>query len=194
MNASERPSWREKNRFLVAVYPDEEKADAVVKALIDKDYQMDLISVLGKMHAVGDDALGIYNLNADERMKAWGKQGAFWGGLWGALAGAAGFFVIPGIGAVAVAGFIVEAFVGGAVAGAGIMAGAGALSQLAVAFHRTGIPEEKIEALHKAIEDGKYVVMLRGAESEVEQWRDVLEAGHPLSVDNLPYSRIIDKK
>lgn len=191
MNASTRPSWREKNRVLVAVYPNEEKADAVVKTLIDKDYQMDLISVLGKMHAIGDDTLGIYNLNANERMKGWGKQGAFWGGVWGALA--AGLFFVPGVGPVAAAGFVIEAIVGGAAAGAGAMAGAGALSQLAVAFHRSGIPEEKIKALHHAIEEGKYVVMLRGAESELEPWRKVLEAEHPLSIDNLPYSRLIDK-
>jgi len=193
MNTSERPPWREKNHVLVATYPNEEKADAVVKEMIDKGFQMDLVSVLGKMHAIGDDTLGIYNLNAGERMKAWGKQGAFWGGLWGALAGASGFFIVPGIGAVAAAGFIVEAIVGGAVAGGGSMAGAAALSQLSVAFHRTGIPEKKIEELHKAIEDGKYIVMLRGAESEIEQWRGVLEAGRPSAIDNLPYTRLIDK-
>ena len=53
MSATERPSWRERNRVLVAVYPDEEKAKAVVKRLIDKDYQMDLISVLGRIHPNG---------------------------------------------------------------------------------------------------------------------------------------------
>jgi len=81
----------------------------------------------------------------------------------------------------------------GIILAAGAMAGAAALSQLAVAFHRSGIPEEKIGALHKAIEDGKYLVMLRGAESEIEQWRDMLAAGHAESIDNLPYTRIIDK-
>ena len=189
MGTSERPSWREKNHVLIAIYPNEEQANAVVKALIDKGFEMDLISILGKMRAIGDDTLGIYNLNVGERMKSWGKQGAFWG----ALATAAGLFIVPEIGAIAAAGFIVEAIAAGAVAGAGAMAGAAALSQLAVAFHRSGIPEEKIGALHKAIEDGKYLVMLRGAESEIEQWRDMLAAGHAESIDNLPYTRIIDK-
>jgi uncharacterized membrane protein len=196
MGTAERPSWREKNRVLIAIYANEEKADDVVKTLIDKGFQMDLISMLGKMHAIGDDTLGIYKLNAGERMMAWGKQGAFWGGLWGALAGAAGLFVVPGIGAVAAAGFIVETIVGGlggAVAGAGTMAGAAALSQLSVALHRSGIPDEKIHALHEAIEHGKYVLMLREAESEIEQWGDILAAGKPVSIDNLPYTRLIDK-
>ena len=192
MSATERPSWRERNRVLVAVYPDEEKAKAVVKRLIDKNYQMDLISVLGRIHPMGDDTLGIYTLNATERMKAWGKKGVVWGGLWGMLAGAAGLFLIPGIGAVAAAGYIVEAIAGGAVIGAGAMAGTAALSQLAIAFHRAGIPEEKIQALHKAVEDGKYVLMLRAAESELPQWRGELEAGNPLEIHDLPYSRLID--
>lgn len=193
MSTTERPSLREKNRVPVAVYPDEEKANGVVKRLIDMNYQMDLISVLGLVNASGDDTLGIYSLNIGERMKAWGKQGVFWGGLWGMLAGAAGLFIIPGVGPVAAAGYIAEALAGGAVVGAGAMAGAAALSQLAIAFHRAGIPEATIQALHKTIEEGKYVLMLRGAESELAQWREVLESGNPLDIYDLPYSRMIDK-
>jgi len=68
---------------------------------------MDLISVLGQIHPIGDDTLGIYNLNATERMKAWGKKGVAQGVFWGMLAGAAGFFLIRGIGPVAAAGYIV---------------------------------------------------------------------------------------
>ena len=193
MPESERASWREKNRVLVAIFPDEKSTERVVKRLIDKGYQMDLISVLGQLHASGDDTLGIYHLNVGDRMKAWGKQGIFWGGLWGMLAGASGLFMIPGVGAVAAAGYIVEAIVGGAVLGAGTMGGAAALSQLAVAYHRAGIPEEKIESLHKAIEEGKYVLMLRGAASELDQWREVIVSGKPEEIDNLPYSRLIDQ-
>jgi len=192
MNVSERPSWREKNRVLVAVYPDLDKAQSVTKRLVDQDYQMDLISVLGRMRAVGDDNLGIYHLGIGDRVKAWGKQGAVWGGLWGLLVGA-GLFMISGIGAVAAAGYIVEAIAGGAAVGAGTMAGAAALSQLAIAFHRAGIPEEKIQALHQAIEDGHYLLMLRGAESEIGKWKEVLASGGPLEIHDFPYSRVIDK-
>ncbi|MES1982961.1 MAG: hypothetical protein V4443_10875 [Pseudomonadota bacterium] len=193
MNTSERPSWLEKNRVLVAVYASEQQVQSVVKSLIDQNYQMDLISILGRIHAIGDDPLGIYNLNAGDRMMAWGKQGGLWGGLWGILVGAAGLFMIPGIGIIAAAGFLVEAIAGGAIVGAGAMAGAAALSQLAVAFHRAGIPEEEILNLHKAIEEGKYVLMLRGAESELDRWREVLASGDPLEVHDLPYMRVIDQ-
>jgi hypothetical protein len=193
MSATEKPYWREKNRVLVAVYADEAQAKAVVKELIDKNFQMDLISVLGRVHPIGDDTLGIYTLSPGERMKAWGKKGVFWGGLWGMLAGAAGLFLNPGIGAVAAAGYIVETIAGGAIVGAGAMAGAAALNQLAVAFHRAGIPEEQIQRLHQAVEAGKYIVMLRGAESELPQWRRTLETAAPTEVHDLPYARLVDK-
>jgi hypothetical protein len=196
MNISERPSWREKNRILIAIYPDLDKAQSVVKRLVDLDYQMDLISVLGRMQSMGDDNLGIYHLGAGERMKAWGKQGAGWGGMWGGIFGClvgAGLFFIPGVGAIAAAGYIVESIAAGAAIGAGAMAGSAALSQLAIAFHRTGIPEEKIRALHQAIEDGHYLLLLRGAESELENWKEVLNSGEPLELHELPYSRLIDK-
>lgn len=193
MSKSERAPWREPNRVLVAVYPDEQKAEAVVRRLIEDGYQMDLISVLGQLNSSGDDTLGVYHLDVGDRMKAWGKQGLLWGGLWGMLAGA-GLFLIPGVGAVAAAGYIVEAIAAGAAAGAVGMGSAAALSQLAVAYHRAGIPEDKIESLHKAIEEGKYVVMLRGAESELEPWKKVLTSEKTLEIDNLPYSRIVDKE
>jgi hypothetical protein len=193
MSATEKAYWREKNRILVAVYGDEPQAKTVVKELINKNYQMDLISVLGRIHPMGDDTLGIYTLSTGERMKTWGKKGVFWGGVWGMLAGAAGLFLIPGIGAVAAAGYIVEAIASGAIMGAGALAGAAALTQLAIAFHRAGIPEEQIQRLHQAVEAGKYVVMLRGAESELPQWRGILEAGAPVEIHDLPYSRLIDK-
>lgn len=63
MSTTEGPSWRKKTRVLVAAYPHEKTAKRVVQILIDKNYQMDLISVLGRIHGLGDDTLGIYHLN-----------------------------------------------------------------------------------------------------------------------------------
>ncbi len=54
------------------------------------------------------------------------------------------------------------------------------------------IPEETILDLHKAVEEGKYVLMLRGAESEVAQWREVLASGNPLVIHDLLYTRMND--
>lgn len=192
-NLHEKTTWREKNRVLVAVYAEGDTACAVVQRLIAKNYPMDLISILAKVHGLGDDTLGIYHLGAGERMKSWGKQGALWGAVWALVAGAAGFFVIPGVGALAAAGYFVELLAGGAAVGAGALAGAAALSQLSVAFHRAGIPAQQIEALHQCIVEGKTLVMLRGAASELAPWRAVLEESKPLQIEDMAYARAVDK-
>lgn len=186
MNEQQQSDWQDRNRVLVAVFPDEKLVEPVVGRLIEGGCPMDLIAVLGRLHSVGDDTLGIYNLNVGDRMKAWGRQGAFWGGVWGMLA--AGLFMIPGVGAVAAAGYVVEAIAAGAVAGAGALGGAAALSQLAVAYHRAGIPKEMIKSLHKAIEDGQYVFMLIGSPEELSRWRPTVESAHPTEIHDLPYS------
>jgi hypothetical protein len=89
--------------------------------------------------------------------------------------------------------FIVETLVTGAAVGVSTIAGAAALSQLAIAFHRSGIADEKILTLHQAIQDGKYVLMLRGTELEVAQWREIFKLSNPLNIDDFPYAQITDK-
>ncbi|MDD5330833.1 MAG: hypothetical protein PHX38_12595 [Sulfuricella sp.] len=163
--------------FLVGVYGNEAEAKRVVEQLIGRDYPMDQLSVLGRVHASGDDALGIYHAGAGERMKVWAKQGALWGALGGLLAGAAGMFVLPPIGAVLAAGPIAEAIVAvleGAAVGGAAMTGAAAVTHLATALRRIGIPEEKLDHLHQAIMEGHYVVVLHGKPDRIEQWKPLL--------------------
>lgn len=183
------------HRIILALFADEDKAERAVRKLIDRDFPMDMISLLGKAQGSGDDPLGIYHSSAGERAKGWGKMGAFWGGLWGLLTGAAGLFLIPGTGALLAAGPIVEAVVGaaaGAGVGGGVMAGAGALSHLAVAMRRMGIPEEQLEALQQAIEHGEYVVMLRADADEVSRWQQLLESGGAANVTVFPFRSVIE--
>ena len=147
----------------VGIFENKEMARKLVERLIRDDFPMDQISLLGKGGGSGDDILGVTYHSTGERMKVWGEHGAFWGALWGLLAGAAGLFVIPGIGPLLAAGPIVEALAGalaGAVVTGGTMAGAAAVAQLASALHRIGIPEDRLEEIQSAIDAGKYVVIL----------------------------------
>src|SRR5271170_1820008 len=64
-------------------------------------------------------------ITTPDRMKYWGKTGAFWGGFWGLLFGSA-FFAIPGIGPVLVAGPLVAWIVGG-LEGAALVGGLSAI-------------------------------------------------------------------
>ncbi|MCO6413608.1 MAG: hypothetical protein J5I92_12795, partial [Thiogranum sp.] len=76
--------------------------------------------------------------------------------------------------------------------GGGVMAGAGALSHLAVAMRRMGIPEEQLEALQQAIERGEYVVMLRADADEVSRWQQLLESGGAANVAAFPFRSLIE--
>jgi uncharacterized membrane protein len=80
---------------------------------------MKKMSIVGKDYHTDERVVGYYN--AGDRMKYWGEQGAFWGGIWGMLFGAA-FFAIPGIGPISVAGPLV-AWIVGALEGAVVVGG-----------------------------------------------------------------------
>jgi len=177
--------------ILVSVYGNEAKAQRALERLIDKGFPMDMISVLGRVHASGDDVLGIYHRNAGDRAEAWAKQGA----LWGFLAGAIGMFIFPGLGPVIAAGPIVEAIIGalgGAAVGGALMTGAAELTHLATAMHRMGIPKEMLERLHHAIEAGRYLLLLRGSRSELQEWRGILGWSDADETLELPYTGIQD--
>lgn len=185
------PSDQAGHQLIVAVYDDHKAARRAVERLIGKDFPMDWISVLGRAESSGDDVLGIYYRDSGERVKTWAAHGAAWGGLWGLLTAAAGMFVIPGLGTVMLLGPIVEMFaatVAGATLTGGAMAGAAAISELALAMHRMGVPEDRLQAFHDAIEQGHYVVLVRCANAqEVERWRPELGWPAPTTLEVFPY-------
>lgn len=180
-------------RLLVALYAQETGAEKALRRLADADFPMDMVSVLGHGQTSGDDLLGLYYPSPGERMRGWGRAGAFWGGLWGLLTGAAGMFLVPGVGPLLAAGPIVEMFVAG-LAGAGltggVMAGAAAVTQLAVALHRSGVPEERLDELHKALVDGDYLVMLRTGGDDIEKWSTMLSWAGAREVHDFRYTGI----
>ena len=189
------PSGNTASRVLIGLYDNEETAETAIRKLIDEDYPMDRMSILGKAQSSGDDPLGLYYPGVGERMKGWGSMGAFWGGLWGLLSGAAGMFMIPGVGPVLAAGPVVEA-IAGALAGAGLgggaMAGAAALSEFSVALHRSGVPQDRLEGLQKALDQGHYVVMLILAADEKDLWKMVLQESGASTTEDYPYHGLSD--
>lgn len=181
----------DQRRALLAFYDTGDHAEAALREIIERDFPLDRISLLGKASASGDDPLGVYYAGTGERMRGWGTLGAFWGGLWGLVTGAAGMFLVPGLGPLFAAGPIVHALVG-ALAGAGItggvMAGAAAVSHLAVAIHRMGVPRERIEEAQRLIGSGHYLLMLIVGRGETGEWRETLDATAPLVLWELPYA------
>lgn len=171
--------------LLAGIFNEHAQAARVLEQLIEKDFPMDRVSLLGRAGGQGDDFLGVSYRDTEQRMKIWGLQGAAWGALLGLLAGAAGVFVVPGLGAVMVAGPLVEAL-GGAVLGGAGMAGAAAVTQLAATFHRMGMPADTVDRLHQAIEDGKYLLILHADTEAGDDWKEQLEQGGAEEVMSIP--------
>ena len=76
----------EKNT-VVAVYNTHTEAEAAVKELQKSGFDMKRLSIVGKDYHTEEHVVGYYNTG--DRMRYWGKLGAFWGALWGALFGSA---------------------------------------------------------------------------------------------------------
>ena len=158
------------NPLIGAVFASDEDAHKLVEEMIRNDFPMDQISLLHKAGGEGDDFLGIAYSNEKERFKVWGAKGALWGSLGGLLAGTAGLLFVPGIGLVLGAGPLIEAIAGAAI-GAGLMAAGAAATHLTIALRRMGLPEDKLQALHEAIMNGKTVVLIHCGHDDPETWR-----------------------
>jgi hypothetical protein len=83
-----------KENSVVAVYPQHADAENAINLLKKADFNIKKLAIVGKGYHTEEQVVGYYT--AGDRMKHWGKQGAFWGGLWGLLVGSA-FFIIPGV-------------------------------------------------------------------------------------------------
>jgi len=174
-----------KRHLLVAVFTAREQAERAIGRLIENDYPADSISLLGRGVANGDDILGVYHPTALDRMKAWGKQGAIWGGLWGLLGGTAAAFTVPGLGALLVIGPIVEG-IAAAATGAGAMAVAALLSEVLVVLNRFGVPEEDLQQMEQAIKNDCFVMILQGDDVELEAQLRWLQWAGASSIQTFP--------
>jgi uncharacterized membrane protein len=157
---------------VIAVYDTHSAADEAVKELQKAGFDMKKLSVVGKDYHTEDQVVGYYN--AGERMRHWGKFGAFWGGLWGLLFGAA-FFWVPGIGPVLVGGPLV-AWIVAALEGAAVVGG---LSAIGAGLYSLGIPKDSIVEYETAVKVGNYVVVAHGTADEVAKAKSILSTLKP---------------
>ena len=123
----------EKKNVAVAVCNSHTEAEEVIKQLQKSGFDMKKLSIVGKDYHTEEDVVGYYNIG--DRMKKWGKLGAFWGGFWGILFGSA-FFFVPGIGPIAVGGPLVATIVGGLEGAVAV----GGLSALGAGLFGLGFP------------------------------------------------------
>jgi uncharacterized membrane protein len=157
-----------KEDSVVAVYADHSDAENAIKKLSKNDFNVKKLAIVGQDYHTDEQVVGYYSTG--DRMKHWGKRGAFWGGLWGLLLGSA-LFIIPGVGPVMVAGSAV-AWIVGALESALVVGG---LSALGAALYSIGIPKDSALKYERSIKAGKYLLIAHGTEEQVESARRILE-------------------
>src|ERR1700744_5620431 len=140
---------------IVAVYKNHLEAEKAVQELQQAGFDVKKLSIIGKDYHTEEHVVGYYN--AGDRMKYWGKLGAFWGGIWGLLFGAA-FFAVPGVGPVLVAGPLV-AWIVAALEGA---VAVGGLSAIGAGLYSIGIPKDSIVRYESALKANKFLVVAHG--------------------------------
>src|ERR1700688_2744360 len=161
---------------VVAVYNSHTEAEQAVAKLSTASFDITKISIIGKDYHTEEKVVGYYSTG--DRMKTWGGLGAFWGGIWGLLFGA-GFFLIPGIGPVLVAGPFLAALIG-ALESAVLVGG---LSAVAAGLVSLGISKESAVKYEAEIKADKFVLIVHGASEELERARTILAGTSPVSME-----------
>jgi uncharacterized membrane protein len=156
------------NSAVLGIYNSHTQAEASIKELQRSGFDMKKLSIVGKDYHTEEHVVGYYN--AGDRMKVWGKLGAFWGGFWGLLFGSAMFFV-PGIGPLIVFGPLVGWIVG-ALEGAAVVGG---LSALGAGLYSIGIPKDSVMKYETALKSDKFLVIAHGTADEVAKAKSILE-------------------
>ena len=161
---------------VIAVFADHLTANAAVGKLINNGFEMKNFSVIGKGYHTEEKIVGFYNIG--ERMKFWGKYGAFWGGLWGLFFGGI-FLTVPAVGSVVVLGHLATIVIS-TIEGAVMMGG---LTALGAALFSIGIPKDSVIKYEEAIKADNFLVMAHGTADEMARAKAILADSQPLQVD-----------
>jgi hypothetical protein len=157
-----------KQNSTVAIFNDHTGAEGAVKELQKAGFDIKKLSVVGKDYHSDEHVVGYYNTG--DRMRYWGKLGAFWGGLWGLLFGSA-VFLVPGIGPIVVGGPIVSWIVG-ALEGATLVGG---VSAVGAALYSVGIPKDSVLKYETSLKANKFLLVVHGTVDEVERASSILQ-------------------
>ena len=166
-----------KNNSVVAIYPSHTDVEVAIKELQQSGFDMKKLSIIGRDHYTDEHVVGYYNMG--DRMKVWGKTGAFWGELAGFLLGSASFFV-PGVGPLLVGGPLVTWIVT-ALEGALVVGG---LSTIGAALYSLGIPKDSILRYETALRTGKFVLIAHGSVEEITHAREILTRTKPETLEH----------
>jgi len=152
---------------VAAIYATHEQAEHAIKELQKAGVDMKSLSIAARDTHTDEHVVGYYN--AGDRMKYWGKVGAFWGGFWGFLFGS-GLFLIPGLGPILVAGPLVAWIIAG-LEGAAVVGGVSAIGAGLVSI---GIPKDSVLKYEVALKTDKFLLVVHGTPGAVANAHEIL--------------------
>jgi hypothetical protein len=166
----------EKIDTVVAVFADHNAAETAVKKLTAAGLEMKNLSIVGKGYHTDEKVVGFYN--SGDRIKFWGKRGAFWGGLWGMFFGGL-FLTIPVVGHVVVLGYLAAMVIYG-IENAVVVGG---LSAIGAALYGIGVPKDSVIQYETAVKADSFLVMAHGTAEEMVRAKTILGAANPSRLD-----------
>jgi hypothetical protein len=161
---------------VVAVYSHLDTAEEAVQKLGQGGFPVGQVSIIAKDLGTEKKIHGF--VTSCDVAKSSARTGAWVGGIFGLLVGAA-FLWVPGVGPLIVAGSLSSALLGGvegAVAGAAFTGLLGWLTSL-------GISKQHILKYEESVKAGKYLVIAHGSADDVSKARTILGGTGPAEIN-----------
>jgi hypothetical protein len=155
--------------ILVAVHRGHLEAHKALDELTRSRPDLRQVSVVGADYHTQENVYGYYSTG--RRLEAWGSFGSFWSGVWAALTGG-GFFFVPGLGPVLMAGPVAGWLV--AALEKGVMVHG--LSPLGAALVGKGVPPEAMLEYETAVRSGEFLLITSGPLPAMAKARSLVES------------------
>jgi hypothetical protein len=153
---------------LVAVHRGHLEVHKALDDLARSRLDLRLVSVVGTDYHTQENVYGYYTTG--RRLEAWGSFGSFWSGVWGVLSGG-GFFFVPGLGPVLIAGPLTGWLV--AALDEGVMVHG--LSPLGAALVGKGVSPEAMIEYETAVRCNEFLLVASGPLPPMTAARAVVE-------------------
>jgi hypothetical protein len=164
------------NESVVAVFGAFQEVDLALSRLAGAGVTTARLSIVGRGFQSTEHVSGF--LNADGKIRFWGKLGGFWDRLWAFFGGGLSL-TLPGLGHIMVVGPL-AAVIASSVEG-GIFPGR--LNPLGAALYSCGIPRESVAKYEQAVKADGFIIVVRGTLEELTRVQLLLEKSNPSHVD-----------
>jgi hypothetical protein len=164
------------NDAMIAAFSDHDAAETAVKKLAQAGFDIKTLSIVGKGFHSEERVIGFYNIG--DRMKFWGTQGAFWGGLWGLFLGGV-FITAPAVGPVIVLGYLASSIVA-AMEGAVVV---GSISALAGALVSIGVQKDAVVDYETIVKQDGFLIMAHGSAEDMMRGKAILGTANASRID-----------